>query len=172
MTTWKGLKNDLSISQEDQNAIALEKDLIRAMVAIREEKGLTQSQLAEMCNVKQPIIARMEASVHSPQIDSLLKILTPLGYTLQIVPMGKKWSQDKKTTWSPYDQGRSGLHIFFTESSQKISTQRLTVLTICVILHIEHEEQKEKDVAGTADPPQFQIIPDRPEGRTVMTRRS
>ena len=55
MTTWKGLKNDLSISQEDQNAIALEKDLIRAMVAIREEKGLTQSQLAEMCNVKQPV---------------------------------------------------------------------------------------------------------------------
>ena len=81
MTTWKGLKNDLSISQEDQNAIALEKDLIRAMVAIREEKGLTQSQLAEMCNVKQPIIARMEASVHSPQIDSILNILTPLGYT-------------------------------------------------------------------------------------------
>ena len=62
MTTWKGLKNDLSISQEDQNAIALEKDLIRAMVAIREEKGLTQSQLAEMCNVKQPVIARIEAS--------------------------------------------------------------------------------------------------------------
>lgn len=40
MTTWKGLKNDLSISQEDQNAIALEKDLIRTMIAIREEKGL------------------------------------------------------------------------------------------------------------------------------------
>lgn len=40
MITWKGLKNDLSISQEDQNAIALEKDLIRTMIAIREEKGL------------------------------------------------------------------------------------------------------------------------------------
>lgn len=90
MTTWKELKNDLTISQEDQNAIALEKDLIRTMVAIREEKGLTQSQLAEICNVKQPVIARMESSVHSPQIDSLLKILTPLGYTLKIVPMGKK----------------------------------------------------------------------------------
>ena len=89
MTTWKELKNDLSISQEDQNAIALEKDLIRTIVAIREEKGLTQSQLAKMCNVTQPVIARMESSVHSPQIDSLLKILTPLGYTLQIVPMGK-----------------------------------------------------------------------------------
>lgn len=90
MTTWKELKNDLSIDKENQNAIALEKDLIRTLVAIREEKGLTQSQLAEMCNVKQPVIARMESAVHSPQIDSLLKILTPLGYMLQIVPMSKK----------------------------------------------------------------------------------
>lgn len=90
MTTWKELKKDLAVSQEDQNAIALERDLIRTMVAIREEKGLTQSQLAEICNVKQPVIARLESSVHSPQIDSLLKILTPLGYTLKIVPLGKK----------------------------------------------------------------------------------
>ena len=90
MTTWKELKNNLSISQEDISAIELEKDLIRTMVAIREEKGLTQSQLAEICNVKQPVIARLESSVHSPQIDSLLKILVPLGYTLQIVPMGEK----------------------------------------------------------------------------------
>lgn len=90
MTTWNELKNNLSINQEEKNAIELEKDLIRTMVAIREEKGLTQSQLAEICNVKQPVIARMESSVHSPQIDSLLKILTPLGYTLQIVPMSKK----------------------------------------------------------------------------------
>ena len=44
------MKIDLSINQEDQNAIALEKDRIRTMVAIREEKSLTQSQLAEMCN--------------------------------------------------------------------------------------------------------------------------
>ena len=64
MVTWKELKNDLSINQEDQNAIALERDLIRTMVAIREEKGLTQSQLAKICNVKQPVIARMESSVH------------------------------------------------------------------------------------------------------------
>lgn len=90
MAAWKELKNSLSIDKETQNAIDLEKDLIRTMVAIREEKGLTQSQLAEMCNVKQPVIARMESAVHSPQIDSLLKILTPLGYTLQIVPMSKK----------------------------------------------------------------------------------
>ncbi len=90
MSTWRELKSDLSLSQEDINAIELEKDLIRTMIQIREEKGLTQTQLAEMCNVKQPVIARMESSVHSPQIDSLLRILTPLGYTLQIVPIANK----------------------------------------------------------------------------------
>lgn len=90
MPTWKDLKKELILSPEDQNAIELEKDLMRTIAHIREEKGLTQSQLAEMCHVKQPVIARMESSVHSPQIDSLLKILTPLGYTLQIVPLEKK----------------------------------------------------------------------------------
>lgn len=90
MTTWKELKNNLVLSKEDINAIQLEKDLIRTMVHIREEKGLTQSQLAEMCHVKQPVIARMESSAHSPRIDTLLRILTPLGYTLQIVPLEKK----------------------------------------------------------------------------------
>lgn len=90
MATWKELKKDFALSQEDQNAIELEKELIRTMINIREEKGLTQSQLAEICNIKQPVIARMESAVHSPQINSLLKILAPLGYTLQIVPIKKK----------------------------------------------------------------------------------
>ena len=90
MATWKELKKDLALTQEDQNTIELEKELIRTMINIREEKGLTQSQLAEICNIKQPVIARMESAVHSPQINSLLKILAPLGYTLQIVPIKKK----------------------------------------------------------------------------------
>ena len=87
--TWEKLRSELHLGTEDENIIRLEKDLIKTMVKLREEKGLTQMQLAEMCNVKQPLIARMESSVHSPQIDSLLKILVPLGYTLAIVPMVK-----------------------------------------------------------------------------------
>ena len=67
----------------------MEKELIRSMVAIREEQGLSQAELARKCNVKQPTIARMEKNAHSPQIDSLLRVLAPLGYTLQIVPMQK-----------------------------------------------------------------------------------
>ena len=34
-------------------------------------------------------VIEMEKDAHSPQIDSLLRVLAPLGYTLQIVPMKK-----------------------------------------------------------------------------------
>ena len=77
----------MDITTEDENQIQFEKELILTMIKIREEKGLTQAQLAQMCGVKQPVIARMETATHSPRIDSLLKVLTQLGYTLKIVPV-------------------------------------------------------------------------------------
>lgn len=86
-TTWKELKNSLNISPDDEQIIKLEEELIRTLVQIREEKHLTQTQLADMCQMKQPVISRAESSTHSMRIDSLLRILTPLGYTLQIVPL-------------------------------------------------------------------------------------
>ncbi len=86
MSTWKELRNELNISKEDENIIELEKELIRAMVNIREEKGWTQLELAEKCNVKQPVISRLEKDIHSPRVDSLLRVLTAMGYTLKIVP--------------------------------------------------------------------------------------
>lgn len=87
MVTWKNLRNELTITEEDEQMIALEKELIMTLVRIREEKGLTQAQMAELCGVSQPTIARMERATHSPQLDSLFKILVPLGYTLQIVAL-------------------------------------------------------------------------------------
>jgi predicted transcriptional regulator len=87
MSTWKEVRKELSLTEEDKRIIELEKELIRSMVAIREKQGLSQADMARKCNVKQPAIARMEKNTHSPQVDSLLRVLTPLGYTLQIVPM-------------------------------------------------------------------------------------
>ena len=87
MVTWKKLRNELTITEEDEQMIELEKEFIMTLVRIREEKGLTQAQMAELCGVSQPTIARMERATHSPQLDSLFKILVPLGYTLQIVAL-------------------------------------------------------------------------------------
>ena len=90
MTTWDKLRKELDISEEDEQVIQIEKKLIETLVKIREEKGITQTELAELCGVKQPVIARLEKAVHSPQLDSLLRVLVPMGYSLQIVPITRK----------------------------------------------------------------------------------
>ena len=63
------------------------------MIEAREEKGLSQRELAEISGVKQPAIARLESMKTTPQIDTLFKILNPLGYTISIVPLNSKKSE-------------------------------------------------------------------------------
>jgi transcriptional regulator with XRE-family HTH domain len=89
MIGWEDVREELNITSEEECIIELEKELIRTLVDIREKQGLSQAELALKCNVKQPSIARMEKAIHSPQIDSLLRVLVPLGYTLKIVPIKK-----------------------------------------------------------------------------------
>jgi len=84
-TNWKDFRDTLKLSPEEEEMINLEKSLITAVVNAREESGLTQKQLSELCGVKQPVIARLESAAHSPQINSIIKILKPLGYTLAVV---------------------------------------------------------------------------------------
>jgi len=84
-TNWKDFRRGLNLSFEEEEMISLEKSLINAIVEAREESGLTQKQLSELCGIKQPVIARLESAIHSPQINSIIKILKPLGYTLAVV---------------------------------------------------------------------------------------
>ena len=53
----------------------------------RIQKGWTQKELAEAANLAQPAIARMENKTATPQLDTLLKILAPMGKTLAVVPL-------------------------------------------------------------------------------------
>ena len=87
MTDWEELKERLNLTEEEKQLVKLEEQLIETMIAIRESEGLSQAQLAEKCGLKQSAIARMERQTHSPQVDSLIKVLVPLGYTLKIVPL-------------------------------------------------------------------------------------
>jgi transcriptional regulator with XRE-family HTH domain len=84
-TEWADFRKTLNLSKEDEDIISLEKSLIEAVVDAREQSGLTQKQLSELCGIKQPVIARLESAVHSPQINSMIRILKPLGYTLAVV---------------------------------------------------------------------------------------
>lgn len=78
------------VSEAEREQINFHVDLIGKMIKAREEKGLSQRELAELSGVKQPAIARVESMRTTPQIDTLFKILIPLGYTLTITPISKR----------------------------------------------------------------------------------
>ena len=61
--------------------------IITALVQARQEQGISQRQLSEMSHVQQPQIARMERGDANPQLSTILKVLTPLGMTLAVVPI-------------------------------------------------------------------------------------
>lgn len=89
-TTFEDYFNDeTKVSPAERAQIEFETALIGKIIEAREEKGLSQRQLAELCGVRQPAIARLESMRSTPQIDTLFKILSPLGYTLSIVPSEK-----------------------------------------------------------------------------------
>lgn len=83
-------KDNKIVSPEDREQINFQVSLISKMIEAREKKGLSQRDLAELSGVKQPAIARLESMKSTPQIDTLLKILAPLGYTLSITPIKNK----------------------------------------------------------------------------------
>ena len=82
--------DDEFVKPEEREKINFEVSLIGKMIEAREAKGLSQRELAKLSGVKQPAIARMESMKAIPQIDTLLKVLIPLGYTLEIKPLREK----------------------------------------------------------------------------------
>jgi predicted XRE-type DNA-binding protein len=84
--TWDELQKEL-FTPEEIAASNLRVALIGELIKARQEQGLSQRKLEELSGVKQPIIARMERGITSPQLDTILRILAPLGKTLAIVPL-------------------------------------------------------------------------------------
>ena len=84
--SWDEVRPQLFTSDEiiESN---LRVDLIGELIKARQEQGISQKKLEELSGVKQPIIARMEKGYTSPQVETLLKVLAPLGKTLAIVPI-------------------------------------------------------------------------------------
>lgn len=70
------------------------KRVIADVVASRHDGRLSQAKLAAAAGVKQPVVARLETGVNSPRLDTLLKILTPLGKTLKVVDLAEELDAD------------------------------------------------------------------------------
>lgn len=84
--SWEDVQRELFTPEEIAES-NLKVSLIGELIKARQEKGISQKKLEELSGVKQPIIARMEKGNTSPQLDTILKILAPLGKTLAVVPL-------------------------------------------------------------------------------------
>jgi len=81
--TWNNLRKEC-FSPEEIAASDLRVAIIGEIIDARQKLGYSQKKLEELSGVKQPIIARMEKGSTSPQIDTILKVLVPLGKTLYV----------------------------------------------------------------------------------------
>lgn len=87
--SWEDVRTELYTPEEISES-DLRVALIGELIKARQEQGISQKRLEELSGVKQPVIARMEAGVTSPQIDTILKVLAPLGKTLAVVPLDNR----------------------------------------------------------------------------------
>lgn len=85
---WEDVRKEL-FTPEENAASDLRVALIGELIKARQEKGLTQRDLEELSGVKQPIIARMENGTSVPNLNTMLKVLAPLGKTLYIGELKK-----------------------------------------------------------------------------------
>lgn len=60
-------------------------ELAQCITKARLESGITQKELEEKSGVKQPVIARTENGTSCPNIETLLKLLEPMGKKIIIV---------------------------------------------------------------------------------------
>lgn len=70
---------------KEKKLIELEYDLICDFIKLRNELGLSQQKMADECGVVREMIAVIENQSKHPQINTLIKILEPFGYTLSII---------------------------------------------------------------------------------------
>ena len=84
--SWEDFEKDIYTADEIRES-DLRVSLISEFIRARDELGISQKKLEELSGVKQPIIARMKKGYSNPQIETVLKLLAPMGKTLAIVPI-------------------------------------------------------------------------------------
>ena len=79
--TWADVRKEL-LTPEEIAESDLRVALIGELIKARKERGLSQRELEALSGVKQPVIARMENGSTVPNLNTILKVLAPLGKTL------------------------------------------------------------------------------------------
>lgn len=78
------VKRNDPVGKEIIEEAEIEAGIISDMIRQRSAMGLSQRDLAELCDIPQSSIARIETGKITPRLDTLLKILKQLGLTLSV----------------------------------------------------------------------------------------
>ena len=85
--TWKEFRKELNITPEQEEEIRIENEIIQATIEARKKEQITQAEISKKSGLTQ----RIESGTHSPTMQTMIKYLYAIGYTLQVVP-----AKDKK----------------------------------------------------------------------------
>ncbi len=92
MRTWNDYKNHVKaidpIAKADLENIEELASIVSSLIAKRTELGISQRDLAAECGLPQSSVARIESFKTTPKLDTLLKMMRPLGLKLQVASIG------------------------------------------------------------------------------------
>lgn len=91
MKTWNDYKEYVkSIDPEGKKDITEIENIasiINAVIERRNAMGISQRELASLCGIPQSSVARIESFKTTPNLNTLLKIMQPLGLKLAVLPI-------------------------------------------------------------------------------------
>lgn len=89
MKTWKTFKSNIKKNNKivARDILDMEEmaDIVSTICKKREEMGITQRELAKLCNVPQSTVARIETYKTSPTLETLIKITRELGLKIAVM---------------------------------------------------------------------------------------
>ncbi len=69
--------------EQEKRILDIEEELLSELAHLRQEKKLSQRDLCDIINLKQPALAKIEKRKNSPQLSTLVKILDALDYHIE-----------------------------------------------------------------------------------------
>ncbi len=88
MKTWNDYKEHVKLidpeGKKDIEEVENLAAIVSAMIEQRNAMGISQRELAALCGIPQSSVARIESFKTTPNLDTLLKILQPLGLKLTV----------------------------------------------------------------------------------------
>lgn len=88
MRTWedfkKNAKNESLATKQDIEEMETLALIVSAIIERRRELGYSQRELADICGIPHSSVARIESCSVKPNVETIIKIMKPLGLTLSV----------------------------------------------------------------------------------------